>query len=98
MSKYCNTSMVKWLSCLPSKQAARVRFPFDVSFCHYISGLIGDFSRTRATGDRYIGEFPYTNEHHSFISNPIWVTYLPIQADVKYGMILQQLYLNSAYL
>ena len=43
--------MVKWLSCLPSKQAARVRFPFDVSFCHYIIGLIGDFSRT---GDRDI--------------------------------------------
>ena len=25
-----NTPMVKWLSCLPSKQAARVRFPFGV--------------------------------------------------------------------
>lgn len=24
------TPMVKWLSCLPSKQAARVRFPFGV--------------------------------------------------------------------
>ena len=27
-----STSMVKWLSCLPSKQAARVRFPFDVFY------------------------------------------------------------------
>jgi hypothetical protein len=31
---YLTTPMVKWLSCLPSKQAARVRFPFGVfPFC-----------------------------------------------------------------
>ena len=30
--------MVKWLSCLPSKQAARVRFPFGVmTFCTFVS-------------------------------------------------------------
>ena len=31
------TPMVKWLSCLPSKQAARVRFPFGV--CTLFSSL-----------------------------------------------------------
>ena len=30
--------MVKWLSCLPSKQAARVRFPFGVLF--FLAGLV----------------------------------------------------------
>ena len=54
-----------------------------MEFEPYIIGLIGDFSRT---GDRDIlVNSLYTNEHHSSISNPIWVTYLPMQADVKYG-------------
>jgi hypothetical protein len=44
MAPLLKTPMVKWLSCLPSKQAARVRFPFGVLF--FLTGT--DNSATRS--------------------------------------------------